>query len=118
MFLMQFWSKIVSSISTTSSARPKQHDRIEILSSEITKAFIQCRLDYVDHASTEGNDGGFFLFFDQIFPGDNAFEEENTEIVSIFELLAFLSRLKYDENCSVLIQKFDSLASAYEVFLL
>ncbi|KAJ3053741.1 hypothetical protein HK097_003511 [Rhizophlyctis rosea] len=87
-----------ASVPSSGQARPVAHDRLEELASQVTQAFIAAQLKAVDSAGVME---------------ESLFEEEGT-LSSSLELFAVVSRLKYEDNCTFILNVFDNLASEYQ----
>ncbi|KAJ3206288.1 hypothetical protein HK099_000576 [Clydaea vesicula] len=100
--LIHFWSKMVFSVSDSKGkARPASHDRLETLAGQLSIAFIKSRIELVDTSEED---------FDE-------FLEEESDLISTMELLASVSRAKYQETCGFVKTIFNNLASQLNLII-
>ncbi|TPX35726.1 hypothetical protein SmJEL517_g01976 [Synchytrium microbalum] len=100
LYLMQFWARMVATFPSTGSGQKQMpYEKLENMTLEVTKGFIESRIQSVD-AGVE-DDGG-------LFSGDEG------SLSSILEHLANMARLRYEDSSAFIGNVFEALAREYQ----
>ncbi|TPX44123.1 hypothetical protein SeLEV6574_g04696 [Synchytrium endobioticum] len=99
LYLIQFWARMVATFPNSSGQRQSAYDTLEKMSVEVTKGFIESRIQSVGTGVED--DGG-------LFSGDEG------SLSAILEHLANMARLRYEDTSAFIGNVFDVLAREYQ----